>query len=628
MKRFLIIFLCLLAASCQKELPARLEVAQSTLSAESAAGGQSLDIVSTHSWTVRTDVPWCKVIPSSGNGGVDAVTSLYILFEENAYHYARNCTITLSSGGLTQTVTLTQNHRQGVLVPVAEYDLGPEATSLEVPLWKTTAYTAEVDAACKDWLQITQTRSMSEGALVVEVGENPSVAREGTIHLRCNGKQEEITIRQSCGFVKFSDSEFERACLERCDWDRDGKVSVDEARTLESLVLYNVAAFQGLEHFANLKHLGVFVSGDAVLDVTPLAALQSLSVYNARNLIVRGNPKLQRLDVSDYGNNPLEVRDCPALAYLSVITSETPRITIDACPSLAELNLSSLNGLGSLDLTGLPALQRCYVVNCGILSQITAADLPRLESLEVQQNPSLTELGLSACPVLAQLVCFDSALQHLDLSAVPGLETFRCSNTPLKALDLSGSRNLRYLTFMATGLEALDLSGTPALEIFECYDTPVLEMDFTGMQHLNSIQMTGCALVSLTAKDNPELWFLECPSNKLESLEVEDCGKLHTLRFNNNQVHSLTGFVRVGALEELYCDYNLLTELPVGGMPQLRDLFCTYNQLSSLDLRGNLNLSQVSTYGNPGLTDIYLRTGQEIYYLGYDETVTTLHYTD
>lgn len=628
MKRYLILILCLILASCQKELPARLEVGQASLSAESAAGGVSLDLVSTRSWTVRTDVPWCKVIPASGNGGTDVSTALRVLCEENTGRDVRNCTITIESGGLSRTVTLTQLHKEGVLVPVKDFDLGPGATSLEVQVWNTLDFTAEVDASCQDWLHLVKSKAMAETLLVVEIGENPSVAREGTIHLRCNGQQEEITIRQSCGFVKFADPEFERACLERCDWDRDGKVSVDEARTLESLDLYNVAAFQGLEHFANLKHLGVYVSGDAVLDVTPLAALQSLSVYNARNLIVRGNPKLQRLDVSDYGNNPLEVRDCPALAYLSVMMSETPRITIDACPSLAELNLSSLNGLGSLDLTGLPALQRCYVVNCGILSQITAADLPRLESLEVQQNPSLTELSLSACPALAQLVCFDSALQHLDLSAVPGLETFRCSNTPLKALDLSGSRNLRYFSLMATGLEALDLSGTPALEIFECYDTPVREMDFTGMQHLSSIQMRGCALVSLTAKDNPELWFLECPSNKLESLEVEDCGKLHTLRFNNNQVHSLTGFVRVGALEELYCDYNLLTELPVGGMPQLRDLFCTYNQLSSLDLRGNLNLSQVSTYGNPGLTDIYLRTGQEIYYLGYDETVTTLHYTD
>ena len=628
MKRFLIIFLCLLAASCQKELPARLEVAQSTLSAESAAGGQSLDIVSTHSWTVRTDVPWCKVIPSSGNGGVDAATSLYILFEENAYHYARNCTITLSSGGLTQTVTLTQNHRQGVLVPVAEYDLGPEATSLEVPLWKTTAYTAEVDAACKDWLQITQTRSMSEGALVVEVGENPSVAREGTILLKYDGQEEVVTIRQSCGFVKFSDPKFEKTCLETLDWDYDGRISVDEARRAEGLILYNVTSFQGLEHFVNIRTLHCSASCDEELDISPLASLELLDIDYVKKLVVGGNKKLQYLYVSEYGSEPFEVSNCPALVFLRLSQSDTPQVSIESCPALGELQLWELNRLKTLNLDWLKGLRTCEIISADLLERITIKDMPSLTDLSFQHNPALQDIQISGCPVLNSFDLQDNGLQHLDLSSVPELERLNCSNTPLKELDLSGSRQLKTLQLRSVGLESLDFSGAPSLEFFECYGSLVKELDFTGLQHLMSIQVEGSEVTSLIAKNNPELWWVACPNNKIEYLEIQDCEKLSMLHFGRNQVHTLTGWTNIGAITELYCDNNLLTTLDVSGMPELRDLFCEYNQLSSLDLRSNYHLSQVGTYYNPGLKDIYLRPGQEIYFLGYDETVTTLHYEE
>ncbi len=624
---FLIPLLCLAAAACQKELPARLEVIQDVLSVESPAGGTRLEFIATRSWTATTDVPWCRALPESGNGGVAAATGLTILCEENTSPAARSCKLTLSANGMVQTVVVTQQHKQGALVPTRDFDIGPDAMTLRIPVWKTTDYQAVVDDACKDWLHLVQTKAMTQDDLTVDVDENTFTAREGTIRIHCDGKEETIIIRQRCGIVKFDDAAFKSYCLRSYDTDYDGQLSVEEALAVTALnIPGNVVSVQGLEQFTNLQYLYSDGGADEI-DIRKLPKLEELHVSNARSVLFSGHQALKEARILFWkGDSPITISDCPALERLELAYSDTPALTLWSCDALQELQISGLGKISTLSLDNLPGLNKCTVTDCGGLKSAHFTNLPRLETLDCVYNTVLSDIRFATCSALSVLELHDGHIHRLDLSTVSTITTFRCSNNPLKDLNLSGCTRLSTLMFTSTGMESLDFSAIPELAFLELYSSPFKELDFSGLQNLISAQVSGCDLVSLTARDNPRLEDLRCSENQLEHLEVRDCPRLTWLNAQNNQIRSIEGLTNLGSLQDFYCDANQLTALDISGLPRLAQLSCTINRLRSLDLTHNPALFLFMASNNPDLKDIYLLSDQEFAVFSYDEQTATLHY--
>lgn len=624
---FLIPILCLAAAACQKELPARLEVVQDALSVESPAGRTQLEFTATRSWTATTDAPWCRVVPQSGNGRVNATTALSILFEENNTPNARSCVLTLNADGMTQTVVVTQQHKKGVLIPSRNLDIGPDATTLRIPIWKTTDYRAEVDDACKDWIHLTQTKAMTEDDLSLNIDENLFTAREGTIHIHYNGQEEVITVRQRCGIVKFEDTEFESFCLHVYDTNRDGLLSVDEALVVTNLTIPSaISSIEGLDRFTNLQYLYISANVD-LMDTRKLPKLQEIYTYGIRSVLLSGHQSLKKARiVFSGGENPIEVCDCPALEWLEISFSDTQALTIQSCNALQELQISGLSQITSLSLEKLPGLIKCTMLDCEKLATALFSSLPRLEWLDCQNHKVLSDIHFSACSALSYLTLFSCNIHQLDLSVIPSITFLNISDTPLKELNLSGCTHLGELHLMLTALEYLDLSALPGLVNFACYSSSIKSIDFTGLQELRSVDIVNCDLVSLYARNNPHLWLISCPGNKLEHLDVRGCPELTRLLVHDNRLQSIEGLTNLEALQEFDCGFNQLKTLDISRLPGLITLYCPQNQLQSLDLTNNLSLEFFEANNNPGLKDIYLRSDQKFTHFGYDEQTAVLHY--
>ena len=80
------------------------------------------------------------------------------------------------------------------------------------------------------------------------------------------------------------------------------------------------------------------------------------------------------------------------------------------------------------------------------------------------------------------------------------------------------------------------------------------------------------------------------------------------------------------ALRELLCCFNQLTSLDVSGCTKLETIVCNDNRLTGLDVSGCPRLNGMECQNNPTLSEIWLKSGQTIPYLVYDESIATIKY--
>ena len=88
-----------------------LTVDKSSLSFDYSGSSSTFSISSNVSWTVTSSATWCTVSPASGsnNGTVTVKVS------ENTTTADRSATITVTGGGITRTISVTQGHNSGAI---------------------------------------------------------------------------------------------------------------------------------------------------------------------------------------------------------------------------------------------------------------------------------------------------------------------------------------------------------------------------------------------------------------------------------------------------------------------------------------------------------------------------------
>ena len=585
MKRILpaLPFLLLVAACQEKMLPTRLEVAQSSLSVESAAGQVQIELSSSESWSVTPDAPWCRVLPASGNGLGSVPTTLNIVFDENLTPDNRSCSLVFASGGLSETVRITQSHRQGILIPDQEFELEPEAQILRVPVWKGKDYTAEVTGDAGEWIQIVQTKAMEEEDLLLSVSENMSLSRSGQVKVRAGGQEETLSIRQKCGYVKFEDEQLERYSRQY-DTDYDGRVSIEEAYAFRGGfgIPSGTTSVAGMEHFIHITYVNCFAQLDE-LDLRPFQDLYEIRVESRlKRLMVSGLSGLKTLVVRSSDIERLDLTGC--LALTSITLSENNRLKelhLGNHPRLSEFMLSSSPLFHEISLSDMPGLVDCTICFMDGLVRCRLENLPALRGAYLYHNTALEEAVIKKCPVLEDISLEASGLSRFDLSAVPSVKAFYAHGSALETLNLSGSRQLQDL-FLRCPLKALDLSGCPGLLRLE--GAPAFpELDLSPCPLLKHVYVSDGSLTKLTARNNPALQSLYCYANRLQELDLSSCSGLEFLNFS----------------------YNLLDSVDLSACPRLRIIYAT---------------------ANPNLETIWLKSGIEYELIVYDESTTELKY--
>ena len=187
--------------------------------------------------------------------------------------------------------------------------------------------------------------------------------------------------------------------LMNVDANKDGAITVNEARNVKGLFLNNVRTYESfnisempeIKYFTSLTHLDCNNNDLTSLDVSHNTALRTLYC---------GDNQLTSLDVSH--NTALQSLLCTVNQLTSLDVSNNPYLTALDC---------GYNQFTSLDMSNNPYLTYLYC-----------------------RNNQLTSLYVGSCPDLVELNCNDNQLTSLDVHYNRELKYLSCSNNPLEKL--------------------------------------------------------------------------------------------------------------------------------------------------------------------------------------------------
>ena len=85
-----------------------LEVNTNTLNLNAANGKAEFTVLANYDWTVTDNASWLSVSPSSGSSSLQAATVTVTAENNTDYTSSRSAVITVTAGGLTETINVTQ----------------------------------------------------------------------------------------------------------------------------------------------------------------------------------------------------------------------------------------------------------------------------------------------------------------------------------------------------------------------------------------------------------------------------------------------------------------------------------------------------------------------------------------
>ena len=216
-------------------------------------------------------------------------------------------------------------------------------------------------------------------------------------------------------------------CLIDVDANKDGKITVNEAKKVRALVLnYKYGEYADVEGFniERMPEIKYFTSLE-YLDCWANEKLTSLDLSN--------NTALTYLDCSENQLTSLDVSNCTALMYLSCIDNQLTSLDVSNNTALTDLSCG-YNQLTSLDVSKNTALTALVCAD-NLLGTLDLSNCTALTYLGCYNN-LLTSLDLSNNTALTELECGDNQLTSLDLHNNRLLESLWCENNPLQKLIL------------------------------------------------------------------------------------------------------------------------------------------------------------------------------------------------
>lgn len=191
------------------------------------------------------------------------------------------------------------------------------------------------------------------------------------------------------------------------------------------------------------------------------------------------------------------------------------------------------------------------------------------------------------------LLANQAGLSTLDVSKAKKLVYLRAFGNSLKTINLSNLNRLKDVRLNDNELEDLDISSNVALNRLYCHNNKIKYLDLSNNVNMQDIdchnnQIEG--LLDVSRMTN--LFGLVCYANKIDDLKLGE--------------HSL--------LKEFDCSENNITELNLGGLPELLEITCYDNKLKQLDFSANTKLEKVFAYDNK-LTSINVNECKRLYTL-------------
>ena len=454
------------------EVLPNLSVSPGSISVTASEQTSSFDITSNSNWTITSNQTWCTPSVTFGSGDKTVTCSI----DENTQSQTRTATMTISAGNQSRTVTIEQEGKE--VVP--SLSVSPETilvtASEQTSSFDITSNSNWTIASNQTWCTPSVTSGNGDKTITCSIDENTlSQSRTATMTITAGNQSRTVTIEQEgkeITIVNIPDANFKAYLVKNFDIDKDGEISINEARKITYLALQNsnITSLEGIQYLTSITYMSCY------------------------------NNQIREIDLSK----------CTELERLTVGENNLTSINISNNTKLKELNCA-YNSISHLDLSNNLELTNLYCIENN-LSSLDVSNNILLEELQCSNN-KLSVLDIRKNKNLTYLTCANNSLQNIDVQNNILLETFYCCSNQFTTLDLSKNINLVN---------------------FECCRNQITNIDFSNNSKLSFINIYNNQLKTLDVSSNPLLNRLDCWGNPLETLILKKGQTIEILNGGNN----------------------------------------------------------------------------------------------
>lgn len=202
----LLLMLCQGCSEDKEENPPAPESPSITVESEedipvfdTAGGTLALTFTTTSDWTASVDGAasgWLSVSPASGEAGTH---TLSLVTTANDSYDERNASVTITSGSVKKTITVTQKQKDALILTSNKVELEAEGGDFSIELQANVEVTYEIESGAQTWLTpVARSRGLTSSFLAFHAEANEEAeARQAVIKLAGgNGLTEEVTVYQ------------------------------------------------------------------------------------------------------------------------------------------------------------------------------------------------------------------------------------------------------------------------------------------------------------------------------------------------------------------------------------------------------------------------------------------------
>ena len=174
----------------QEAQPFMLTASPSNISVGYGLGNATFTITSNTSWTVNDDVGWISTFPSSGSGN----ESVILIYEYNPNTSQRIGTITVSGGGITDTVLVRQDAKKFLTIFPLDTTLSSRSGVFNLIINSNTIWEIKEEL---DWINLNKYTGSNTDTINVNYDLNEDITdRDGLISIYGEKDTCEFIVRQ------------------------------------------------------------------------------------------------------------------------------------------------------------------------------------------------------------------------------------------------------------------------------------------------------------------------------------------------------------------------------------------------------------------------------------------------
>lgn len=170
-----------------------LIVSTESISFTKEGGDKDIHIKTNQKWSMSSSESWCTVNPASGEG--TGTIKITLSATANTSNDLRTSVLTVSAGGITKEVNITQQLTDLLVVKKAEYEVKAAGENITVELQTTGTHEITID---EDWITKSGTKAVTDLSEVFVIAPNKNIFnRKGTITYKIGDLSETVTISQA-----------------------------------------------------------------------------------------------------------------------------------------------------------------------------------------------------------------------------------------------------------------------------------------------------------------------------------------------------------------------------------------------------------------------------------------------